>query len=50
MGAEVAASGETVPAASADYVAFAADQLSDGDVGDVRAGSDNFADELVTDG
>ena len=50
VGAEVAASGEAVAAASADDVTFAADDLADGEIFDVGAGGDDFADELVADG
>jgi hypothetical protein len=50
VGAEMAAAGETVAATSADDMAFAADELTDGDVGYVRAGGDDLADELVADG
>ncbi len=50
MGAEVAAAGEAVAAAAADDVAFARDDGAEGEVFDVRADGDDFADELVADG
>jgi hypothetical protein len=43
----MAAPGETVSAATADNVAFAADQLTYGDVVYVRSYGDDFTDELV---
>ncbi len=46
----MAAPGETVPAAPADNMAFAADELADGNIGDVGTGGDDFADELMADG
>ena len=49
VSAEVAAAGETVATATADDVAFAADELADGEVGDVGADGYDFADELVAD-
>jgi hypothetical protein len=49
VGAEVAAAGETVAATSADDVAFAADELADGEIGDIGADGYDFADELVSD-
>jgi hypothetical protein len=49
MSAEMAAAGKTVSATSADDVAFAADKLSDRDVSNVRAGSDDLPDELMAD-
>ena len=50
VGAEVAAAGEAVAAASADDVTFAGDDLADGEIGDVGADGDDLADELVADG
>jgi hypothetical protein len=50
VGAEMAATGEAVATAAADDVAFAADELADGDVGNVGAYSDDLAYELVADG
>jgi hypothetical protein len=49
VGAEVATASETVAAAAADYVAFAGDDGSDGEVFDVGADGDDFADEFVAD-
>ena len=50
VGAEVAASGEAVAAAPTDDVTFAADDLTDGEIFDIGADGDDFADELVADG
>jgi hypothetical protein len=47
VGAEMAATGEAVAAASADDVPLAADKLADGKVGDIGAEFDHLADELV---
>jgi hypothetical protein len=47
VGAEVAAAGEAVSTATADYMAFAADDLANGEIGDVGAHGYDFADELV---
>src|SRR5580693_4301013 len=49
MGAEVAAAGEAVAAASADDMAFAGDEVADLEVGDVGADGRKFADELMAD-
>jgi hypothetical protein len=48
MGAEVTAAREAVSAATADDVTFSADELTDGEIGDVGADGYDFADELVT--
>ena len=47
--AQVAAPGEAVAAAPAHEVAFAADDVAGGEVGDVGADLDDLADELVPD-
>jgi hypothetical protein len=48
-GAEMAAAGEAVAAASAGDVAFAADEVAGIEVGDVGADFGDFADEFVAD-
>ena len=48
--AQVAPTGEAVAAASADHVAFAADDVAGEEVVDVGADGDDFADEFVADG
>ena len=48
--AEVAAACETISAATADDVAFAADDFARVKIVDVAADFDNFTDEFVTDG
>ena len=50
MRAKMAASGETIAATATDDVTFAAYQLADLQVGDVRSHGDNLADELMADG
>ena len=47
--AEMAAAGQAVAAASADDVAFAADDVAGLKIGDVGADLDDFADEFVAD-
>jgi hypothetical protein len=49
MGTQVTTAGEAVPAASADYVAFAADEFSRVEISNVRSDGDDFSDELVPD-
>ncbi len=49
MCAEVTASGKAVAAASADHVAFSADELARGNVEDVGADRDDLADKLMAD-
>src|SRR5581483_6297856 len=47
--AEVPPAGQAVPAAAADDMALAADEIADREVADVRAELDDLADELVAD-
>ena len=49
MSTEVTAAGEAVAAASADNVAFSADELAYREIGDIGADGDDFADKLVAD-
>ena len=49
VGAEMAASGEAVAAASADDVTFAADELAGRDIEHIGADRDDFANELMAD-
>ncbi len=47
--AEMAAASETIAAAAAHHVSFAADDVAGVKVVDVRSGGDDFADEFVAD-
>jgi hypothetical protein len=49
VGAEMPTARETVAATPADDVAFSADKLADGKIGDVGADSYDFTNELVAD-
>src|SRR5450755_841392 len=49
FGAQVAAAGQTITAASADYVAFAADDIAGKEIGDVGTDFSDFADKFVAD-
>jgi hypothetical protein len=50
MGTEMTTPGQTVPAAAADHVPFAADDLAGMKINHVRAHGDDFSDKLVANG